>query len=237
MVSKMMETEEGDEKKSKTPPTKKKSVLERLEPTKTKHSSVRKGNQQNRHSSPTTFYNNNSNNRGVRGRGRGRMSGFFNRGFGRGGGRIGFRNNSNRLAASLSNQFPAKKESETGDVVVQAYGAVIIRISTTGETRIYREGIEAKNYAKALKVMNEHLKKIGFSITPSNEDGTTTGAGAGDSCMVDQEGGGGGGGTPSPRWGVSGMKKFMLFVEGMILPPPPSPGPGRGLALLLPTKV
>ena len=70
MVSKMMETEEGDEKKSKTPPTKKKSVLERLEPTKTKHSSVRKGNQQNRHSSPTTFYNNNSNNRGARGRGR-----------------------------------------------------------------------------------------------------------------------------------------------------------------------
>ena len=136
------------------------------------------------------------------------------------------------MKSSLCNQFPAKKDAATGEVIVRCYGCVIIRVTTTGETSLYRENVESKNYAKALNVMNEHLKKIGFSVTSSSENQTTNAGEGVDSHIVDQEGGGG-----APRWNVSGMKKFMLFVEGMTLPPPPSPGPGRGLALLLPTKV
>ena len=226
MVSKMMD--DGEEKKSKTTTTTKKSVLERLEP---KTKTIRK---ESRNNSPTTFYNNNNNNynnnRGGRG-GRGR--GFFDRGFNsRGGSGGGYRDGGRaRLKSSLCNQFPAKKDAATGEVIVRCYGCVIIRVTTTGETSLYRENVESKNYAKALNVMNEHLKKIGFSVTSSNENNTTNAEGM-DSHIADQEGGGG-----APRWNVSGMKKFMLFVEGMTLPPPPSPGPGRGLALLLPTKV
>ena len=226
MVSKMMD--DGEEKKSKTTTTTKKSVLERLEP---KTKTIRK---ESRNNSPTTFYNNNNNNynkynynRGGRGRG------FFDRGFNsRGGSGGGYRDGGRaRLKSSLCNQFPAKKDAATGEVIVRCYGCVIIRVTTTGETSLYRENVESKNYAKALNVMNEHLKKIGFSVTSSNENNTTNAEGM-DSHIADQEGGGG-----APRWNVSGMKKFMLFVEGMTLPPPPSPGPGRGLALLLPTKV
>lgn len=229
MVSKMMD--DGEEKKSKTTTTTKKSVLERLEP---KTKTIRK---ESRNNSPTTFYNNNNNNynnynynRGGRG-GRGR--GFFDRGFNsRGGSGGGYRDGGRaRLKSSLCNQFPAKKDAATGEVIVRCYGCVIIRVTTTGETSLYRENVESKNYAKALNVMNEHLKKIGFSVTSSNENNTANAEGM-DSHIADQEGGGG-----APRWNVSGMKKFMLFVEGMTLPPPPSPGPGRGLALLLPTKV
>jgi len=230
MVSKMMD--DGEEKKSKTTTTTKKSVLERLEP---KTKTIRK---ESRNNSPTTFYNNNNNNyniynnnRGGRG-GRGR--GFFDRGFNsRGGSGGGYRDGGRaRLKSSLCNQFPAKKDAATGEVIVRCYGCVIIRVTTTGETSLYRENVESKNYAKALNVMNEHLKKIGFSVTSSSENQTTNAGEGVDSHIVDQEGGGG-----APRWNVSGMKKFMLFVEGMTLPPPPSPGPGRGLALLLPTKV
>jgi len=241
MVSKMMETDGNDDgaegKKSKTTTkTKKKSVLDRLEPAKT----IRKENSR----SPTTFrvhnnyhnnnnYNNNNNNRGGRG-GRGTGRGFYdNRDFNnRGRGRA-------RLKASLCNQFPAKKDDATGEVIVQCYGCVIIRVTTTGETRLYRENVERKNYDKVLNVMNEHLKKIGFSVTSSSDDNAGTTAGSAEDSMVDhgEGGGGGGGGGGAPRWNISGMKKFMLFVEGMTLPPPPSPGPGRGLALLLPTKV
>ena len=230
MVSKMMD--DGEEKKSKTTTTTKKSVLERLEP---KTKTIRK---ESRNNSPTTFYNNNNNNynnynynRGGRG-GRGR--GFFDRGFNsRGGSGGGYRDGGRaRLKSSLCNQFPAKKDAATGEVIVRCYGCVIIRVTTTGETSLYRENVESKNYAKALNVMNEHLKKIGFSVTSSSENNTTNAGEGDDSHIADQEGGGG-----APRWNVSGMKKFMLFVEGMTLPPPPSPGPGRGLALLLPTKV
>ena len=232
MVSKMMD--DGEEKKSKTTTTTKKSVLERLEP---KTKTIRK---ESRNNSPTTFYNNNNNNynnynnnRGGRGGRGGRGRGFFDRGFNsRGGSGGGYRDGGRaRLKSSLCNQFPAKKDAATGEVIVRCYGCVIIRVTTTGETSLYRENVESKNYAKALNVMNEHLKKIGFSVTSSNENNTTNAEGM-DSHIADQEGGGG-----APRWNVSGMKKFMLFVEGMTLPPPPSPGPGRGLALLLPTKV
>jgi hypothetical protein len=232
MVSKMMD--DGEEKKSKTTTTTKKSVLERLEP---KTKTIRK---ESRNNSPTTFYNNNNNNynnynnnRGGRGGRGGRGRGFFDRGFNsRGGSGGGYRDGGRaRLKSSLCNQFPAKKDAATGEVIVRCYGCVIIRVTTTGETSLYRENVESKNYAKALNVMNEHLKKIGFSVTSSNENNTANAEGM-DSHIADQEGGGG-----APRWNVSGMKKFMLFVEGMTLPPPPSPGPGRGLALLLPTKV
>ena len=221
-------------KKSMTTTKTKKSVLDRLEPAKT----IRKENSR----SPTTFrvhnnyhnknnYNNNNNRGGRGGRGTGRgfydKRGFNNRGSGDGG--------RARLKASLCNQFPAKKDDATGEVIVQCYGCVIIRVTTTGETRLYRENVERKNYDKVLNVMNEHLKKIGFSVTSSSDDNAGTTAGSAEDSMVDDGEGGGGGGAP--RWNISGMKKFMLFVEGMTLPPPPSPGPGRGLALLLPTKV
>ena len=132
MVSKMMD--DGEEKKSKTTTTTKKSVLERLEP---KTKTIRK---ESRNNSPTTFYNNNNNNynnynnnRGGRGGRGGRVRGFFDRGFNsRGGSGGGYRDGGRaRLKSSLCNQFPAKKDAATGEVIVRCYGCVIIRVTTT----------------------------------------------------------------------------------------------------------